>query len=677
MFEPAHTAGRSRGRRLPAAVAGAAAAAALLLAAAGAGAMAPGDILQMRRAATADLSADGRLLLYTVSAWDDEAGRWRTTLWRRDLDTNEDLLVFTPEDQARGPVFRPDGGAVAYLRDADQGSELWLMDPDGAERRRLAGPGAFGTLRWSPAGDALAWIAPAAVDGYRGKPGVRWVDDELGYRHLGRGERGAELAQLFVLDLAGGERRRVVDAPLDVRACAWSPDGARLVFAAKARADLGRTLNEDLWVVERTGGEPRRVTTNPGPDTDPAWLPDGTIAYVRGEDPLGESQPRAIAVLDPDDGDARLLAEHRHDEIFWRWSAAEGAFWILGARRGAMDLVRIGPGRPQVAVRGEGIFTGVHLARGRAVLDGAGLTLPGGIFLADLRDQAAGPQEARLIIDPNDLWRRRVGLSEPEPFTVEVDGATVEGWFFRPADAAPDQRVPVVLSLHGGPEWMYGGTFLPEFHILPRHGYGVIAPNPVGSTGYGFPFQAAIRGDWVDRPAREVLACLDLAVARGWADSGQVAVMGGSYGGHLGAALTTRTDRFRAAALDRMYPEPATFWGTTDEKWFPEWEFLGRPFDAKARAVYRRNSPWEQVDRVTTPTLVSHGLLDWRCPVQGGEMWFAALRSRGVPARLIRFADEAHGIRGPRNLVFYHDQVLAWFDAHVLGPSLEGEHDDE
>ena len=358
--------------------------------------------------------------------------------------------------------------------------------------------------------------------------------------------------------------------------------------------------------------------------------------------------------------------------MFWRWTAADGAFYVLGARRGVTELVRLGPEGPrQLTAAGCGLRQ-VRIGGGRAVLDGGAQTLPGGIFVVDLDGDAAWPRAAELIIDPNAQWRQRVGLIEPEPFSVTVDGTRIEGWFFKPPDLLPGERVPTVLSIHGGPEWMYGGYFLPEFHILPRHGYGVIAANPTGSTGYGFPFQAAIRGDWVERPAREVLACVDAAIAAGWADPGCLAVMGGSYGGLLGAALTTQTDRFAAAALDRMYPDQSTFWGTTDEKWFPEWEFGGRPFDPEARQVYRRNSPWELVERVHTPTLVSHGLRDFRCPVQGAEMWFSALRSRGVPTRLIRFVEEGHGIRGPRNLVFYHDQLLAWFDEHVLGPSAEG-----
>jgi dipeptidyl aminopeptidase/acylaminoacyl peptidase len=340
---------------------------------------------------------------------------------------------------------------------------------------------------------------------------------------------------------------------------------------------------------------------------------------------------------------------------------------VLGANRGCLDLYRLDRDRhEQLTDRGHD-FWDVRIAGHRVVLSGAGQSLPGALFTVDLGEKIKGPHHPRIEIDPNADWRGKVGLFDPEPFTVEVDGRTIEGWFFKPEHLEDGQKVPVVLSIHGGPEWMYGGYFLPEFHILPRFGYGVVIANPTGSMGYGTDFRARIQGDWVGRPGRELMACLDLAVLQGWADPERLAVMGGSYGGHLGAALTTQSDRFRAAALDRMNPDLFSFWGTTDEKWFPEWEFMGKPWEPAARAVYLRNSPFEQVDRVNTPTLISQGMLDYRCLIAGGETWFSALQSRGVPARFIRFENEGHGIRHPVNKVFYYNQLLDWFDEHVLG----------
>jgi len=391
---------------------------------------------------------------------------------------------------------------------------------------------------------------------------------------------------------------------------------------------------------------------------------------LRATEPLWESAPNAVAELDPDRGEAgklQLLGLD-YDNYFWNFTMHAGEPYVLGSHRGCLDLVRLGRQGPEFLTDGGHDFWSLQIVNHQVYLHGAGQTLPGAIFQVDLAEKIRGLHRPRVLIDPNRDWREKVGLVEPEAFVVSVDGRDIEGWFFKPDLTAADQRVPTVLSIHGGPQWMYGGYFLPEFHILPRFGYGVVVCNPTGSMGYGIEFMKEVRGDWTGRPAREVLAAVDLAVAQGWADPDRLAVIGGSYGGHLGAALTTQTDRFRAAALDRMFPDTIAFWGTTDEKWFPEWEFRGRPWEPQARDVYLANSPYEEVANVVTPTLISHGMLDYRCLIAGGEMWFSALQSLGVPSRFIRFENEGHGIRNPANLVFYHNQMLNWFDEHVLGP---------
>jgi dipeptidyl aminopeptidase/acylaminoacyl peptidase len=632
-------------------------------------AMVPEDILSIRTTQVVDLSPDGRYLLYAVGTWNQKAASWQQTVFRRDLDTGDDLVVFTPEDRSRGAVFRPDGRAIAYLRQGDAGSEIWAMAADGSDRKRLsAGAGSFGSLHWAPDGTALAWVASAEVGHHEGVAGQYIVADHLGYRHLGDGYRRGRLGQLFAMDLANGQARRLVDGPLDVRSVSWSPDSRELVFEAKADTNLGLNLNTDLFVVGRGGGPVRQLTTNPGMDSAPRWLKGGLIAWMRGTEPIWESSPRTIAVMAPETGDSGPLKEHGTalDAFFWRWTEHEGSFLALAANGGALDLVSLEGGSQRWLTDFQHDFWSVHAGGRRAVLQGASQTSPGAIYVVDLTEKTMGPHLPRTVVDPNQAWCNRVGLTEPEAFTVEVDGRTIEGWYFPPEGLIPGQPAPLVLSIHGGPEWMYGGYFLPEFHILPSFGYGVLIANPTGSLGYGIEFQQAIRHDWVDRPAREVLACVDWAIARGLADPQGLAVMGGSFGGLLTAELTTQTGRFQAAAIDRMYPDQITFWGTTDEKWFPEWEFGGKPWDPGAREIYERNSPWLRVDRVNTPTLISQGHLDYRCLAAGGQMWFSALKARGVPTRFIRFENEGHGLRDPRNQVFYQHQLLGWFETHLL-----------
>ncbi len=632
-------------------------------------ALLPHDVLAIQTVGIGGLSPDGRALIYTHGIYDIETRALRTSVYLRDLDTGDETLLFSPDDGADHFAWRPDGQAVAYTVPAGDGErEVWLMDAAGGDRWPISGSGEYGALTWCPDGTALAHIVRDRAGPYAGVPGRTIVADDLGYRHLGDGYREGKLGQVHVLEVATGEDRRLLTAPLDAREVAWAPDNRRLVISAQRAEDLGRNLNTDLFVLDRAGGQARRLTSNPGPDENPVWLPDRTIACRSHAEPLHESEPARIVILSARTGRELARQASQFDDVMYSLALHDSAFYFRACHRGSIDVYRATVTGGVRLTPGGHDFWDARFGGGRAVLQGAGLTLPGALFTLDL---ASG--DLRVLLDPNERWRGRVGLIEPQEFLVEVDGREIQGWAFLPLQRESGQRLPTVLSLHGGPEWMYGGYFLPEFHVLPSFGFAVIAVNPTGSTGYGRAFQDGVRGDWIGRPAQEVLACLDWAVAEGWADPEALAVMGGSYGGHLAAALTTQTRTFKAAACDRMFPSLAAFWGTTDEKWFPEWEFFGRPWEPHAAEVYRRNDPFEAVAAAATPTLLSHGALDYRCLAAGSEMWFSALQSLGVPSRLLRFEDEGHGIRGRENQVFYLKQLLAWFDTHVLPDRSEDE----
>jgi dipeptidyl aminopeptidase/acylaminoacyl peptidase len=627
-------------------------------------AMQPRDIYGIERIAPVDLSPDGRFLLYTIRSYEPATGRRPSTLYLRNLGTGEDRILLRPDDHALGAVWRPDGRAIAYLTEGDAGSEVWLMEPDGSGRRRIgAEPGEFGDLQWAPDGSVLAHIAHTVVGDYPGHDQLV-VADGIGYRHLNAGYREGTLGQLHLLHVKSGKHTRLVDLPLDIRSFDWSPDGEHLVFAAKRKRDLGLNLNSDLWIIRKNGRGLRQITTNPGPDLGPRWLDDGRIAYLRTTHPFAEAAFRSIALVTPKEGDAgaMTLRAERFDNFIWGFHPAGGRIVFRAFHRGAIDLFDA-EGEAPLTPGGRN-FWEVRLAGDRAVLGGTDMLTPSALYLLRLSGDG-GDRAFQTLIDPNADWAEGVRLYPPRPFTVEVEGRTIHGWYFLPEGHTPGQRVPTVLSIHGGPQWMYGGYFLPEFHILAEAGYAVIIANPTGSTGYGRTFMEAVRHDWMGAPARDLLGCVDWAVAEGWADPDQLAVMGGSYGGYLTAALTTMTDRFKAAAIDRMVSNPDSFWGTTDEKWAVEYEFGGRPWEEGAREIYARNSPIRFAGSVTTPTLISHGMRDYRCLIGQAEEWFSALTVQEVPTRFLRFAREAHGIRDPQNQVRYMEELLAWFDRHV------------
>ena len=170
---------------------------------------------------------------------------------------------------------------------------------------------------------------------------------------------------------------------------------------------------------------------------------------------------------------------------------------------------------------------------------------------------------ASVSTNPGELWRwtsagpecltdlnsgLAASLVTPSSFTIDHEGASVEGWVYLPPG---DDAVPVLLSIHGGPATQYGWGFFDEFQVYAAAGYGVVATNPRGSSGYGDAHVRAITGQWqTDMPPdlRDLLSAVDTAAAtEPRLDTDNVGVMGGSYGG----LATVRDHRGRSAIQER------------------------------------------------------------------------------------------------------------------------------
>ena len=119
--------------------------------------------------------------------------------------------------------------------------------------------------------------------------------------------------------------------------------------------------------------------------------------------------------------------------------------------------------------------------------------------------------------------------------------------------------------------------------------------------------------------------------------------------------IAGQTDRFKALVSHDGVFDLVSMYGSTEELWFPEWEF-GGPYWANPEG-YARFNPRDFVKSFKTPTLVVHGEKDYRVPVEQGLAMFTALRRQGVPARLVVFPDENHWVLKPANSVRWYDEV--------------------
>jgi dipeptidyl aminopeptidase/acylaminoacyl peptidase len=263
-------------------------------------------------------------------------------------------------------------------------------------------------------------------------------------------------------------------------------------------------------------------------------------------------------------------------------------------------------------------------------------------------------------------------LRTPRELTATApDGHPVHGWVVTPdAGRHGDGPYPAILMIHGGPYAQYTHALFDEVQVLAEAGYAVVYGNPRGSAGYGRSHGTAIQRGFGTVDTDDVLALFDAALADTSLalDAGRTGVMGGSYGGYLTAWLTTRTQRFDAAIVERGFLDPVSFVGSSDIGWFFGLQYLGDNHTPEAAAALDAQSPMANVAAVRTPTLVIHSENDWRCPVEQGQRWFVELKRRGVPAELLLFPGEGHELTRsgrPKHRVTRFEHVLDWWSARL------------
>jgi dipeptidyl aminopeptidase/acylaminoacyl peptidase len=222
------------------------------------------------------------------------------------------------------------------------------------------------------------------------------------------------------------------------------------------------------------------------------------------------------------------------------------------------------------------------------------------------------------------------------------------------------------VKSHGGPHAATGYAFDFKDQYFAGSGYFVLDTNFRSSTGYGDAFKWATWGAWGDKDGEDVIAGIDYVLGRYPIDGRRVGHIGHSYGGFMTNWLITQyPDRFAAAVAGAGISNWISDYGTADIYRTKETEFFGTPWEADARDRMIRQSPITHAGAARTPTLFVHGEIDQRVPYEEAEQMYFALRRRGVPAKMIRYDGQGHGIGGNWNIVHRMLNELAWFDTYL------------
>jgi len=627
-----------------------------------------------------------------------------------DRDKNENvsrIMTVAPGEEARpftqGPkdmdiALSPDGATLAFLAKRTDAVQVWAMDVAGGEARQITkARRGVRSFAWSPDGTRIAFLTREGprVDGEETKdeetsPEEKGTSDvriysSRQYRLDGEGFFPMDPSQIAVTDLEGHARVLTAERAR-IRAITWSADGRWIRFIAHLTDDEDPSVGE-IWEVPTEGGAVREVFRDPQISVGAlVFTPDtGSVLAVTSEvEALGYDNP-VLTLLRPGEG-PRFLGRNLDRPV---GSSAVGdlvppegvAVYVQPDLKSALALVSVdGTGQiariPLDGADAEVLTSGDHVItsfaphpKGFAVsLQSA--EVPSDVFLL-------GDGAPRRLTDVNRDLMAEIELGAIRRFKARAEGGPeIDAWLVMPpASVRREGPLPAVLQIHGGPMAQYTRAVMIEHQLIAAQGIAVIASNPRGTKGYGRDFCEAIKTEWGAKDYDDLIAVTDEALRQEPSlDPERIGVAGGSYGGYMTCWMIGHTDRFRAAHAMRPVVDWRAESGTSDIYWNWVKRFKSFPWEDDERI--RQQSPITYVEAVRTPVLLESQEGDFRCPIEQGEMYYAAMKLLGrAPIVFVRYPDEFHGMSRtgkPWHRVHRLRLLRDWWRHFLLGEEAQG-----
>jgi dipeptidyl aminopeptidase/acylaminoacyl peptidase len=643
------------------------------------------DLYRLKFVRQLALSPDGGSLLFTLDAYDLQKGKTFSDIYRLDLATKKTRRLTYGESADYGPLWGKDARYIYFLSSRDEGAQLWRMASDGGEAEKISSfsPGLSSPLIFSDHGAVLfsASVFPecGADSGCHKKLNEKLKDGptqghygkSLLFRHWAS-YRDWRYTHLFKLDLDKGAVETITegahDYPVYGGAFTLSPDEEEICVTVNFDEDAAISTNSDLYLIDLKTGERKNITQgNPAFDGAPAYSPDGRyIAYKMQRIPSYESDKFRLAVYKRDSGEASVLTEDLDNWVRdFKWAPDSKSIYFRIPEKGNEPIYR------------------VNVADGKIdkVLE-----------FAFIREYDVTPDGKTLVMtrssvgEPYEIWRYEIGSGKgPERLTdfnrsveetVDIrpaeqawvkgaDGRMVHLFIVKPHGFDPSVKYPLILNVHGGPQYQWSDAFRGDWQVYPGAGYVVAFPNPHGSIGYGQAYTAAISADYDGKVMEDVMKVTDYLASLPYVDEKRMGAMGWSWGGYAMMWLEGKTDRFKALVAMMGIFDMKSMYYSTEELWFPEWDNGGTPWDNGP--YYDRVSPSSYVTNFKTPCLIITGERDYRVPYTQSIQFFTALQKMKVPSEIIIFSNDGHWPDLVKSMPVYYNAHLDWFHRYLGG----------
>ena len=537
---------------------------------------------------------------------------------------------------------------------------------------------------------------------------------------------GTEFYQVHLFDVETRQVRLLTDGRSRHEGMLWSRDGRWLAWSGTGR----NGTDYDVYVCStEQGATPRRVYEGRGGWEAVDWSPDGSRMLIRRVVSIRES---ILSVLDLASGKATPLPRPASSTVMGggQWSRDGRSVYYLSdqgsefihvwrhdldsgrsvdltpsQRWDADEMAMSCDGSRLAWVTNEDGFGRLHLAdvsdAGREGVPGT-LPSPGRVRELPSPPLTPGlvmrlrfhPRTGELAFDvssartPGETWSwaprqgtltrwthvRPPGLAVEQlsqPTLVRYpsfDGRRIPAFVYRPTSPRPG-RIPVLISIHGGPEGQHRPGFMGHVNFyLQEMGVAIVYPNVRGSTGYGKTWVDLDNGMRREDAVKDISALLDWIATQPDLDPTRVAVEGGSYGGFMALATMVRESPRLRCGIDVVgISDFVTFLEHTQayRRDLRRVEY-GDERNPEMRASLERVSPLRQASRIAKPLFVVQGANDPRVPRSEAEQIVREVRQGGRPVWYLLAMNEGHGFARRSNVEYYQAAKATFLERYLL-----------
>ncbi len=631
--------------------------------------LAPSDVYRLQSTSGAQISPDGKWIVYTLSTTDSAKDRRNTDIWMMRWDGTDNIQLTNTPDGEGNPKFSPDGKYISFTASRNlSGSQVFLLNRLGGEGIKLTDvKGDLNDYEWSPDSKKLLlsikdYEDTAKIKG--AKPYVinkyRFKADVSGYQYDTR------KTHLYLFDVLLKKYDTLTRGNYNEGQAQWSPNSSSIAYVSNTTEDPDKNSNSDIFIIDaKVGATPRTLTTWKGSDGNPQWSPDGkTIAYQRStsdENYIMYDQS-ILCTVPASGGEPKLLSKSLDRPVSsarWNKDGNKIAVLVTDDCERYIATYDFPSGNMTKLISGNRSFGSIELH-------------PNGYWLTSMSEPSL-PSEYYALENSNlrrltkiqDSFVSNISFAKMEKFNSKSsDGATVSNLLFIP-DGVKAEKLPVIFFIHGGPVAQDEFSFDLSRQMLAAKGYAVVAVNYRGSNGRGIAFSKAIYADWGNKEVLDIQGAADYLVSKGIVDANRMGIGGWSYGGILTNYSIVKDTRFKAAASGAGSALQLSLYGV-DQYILQLDNEIGQPWkDNNYEKYLKMSSPFLNADKIQTPTLFMVGEKDFNVPAIGSEQMYQALRSIGTPTELIIYPGQFHGISLPSFQKDRFERYIAWYDKYL------------